>query len=74
MSQPSIPQGGVHLDKGEGKSFWLLTDLRYIQNQRRGRRTASSRSRSSRQVLDIGSAASHPSPRGRELLHSRRNV
>jgi mannose-6-phosphate isomerase-like protein (cupin superfamily) len=23
----SLPQGGVHLDKGEGKSFWLLTDL-----------------------------------------------
>ena len=27
MSQPSLRQGGVHLDKGQGKSFWLLTDL-----------------------------------------------
>src|SRR2546430_17643674 len=25
MSQ--LAQGGVHLGKGEGKSFWLLTDL-----------------------------------------------
>ena len=27
MAQPSLTQGGVHLAKGEGKSFWLLTDL-----------------------------------------------
>ena len=27
MSQPSLTQGGVHLGRGEGKSFWLLTDL-----------------------------------------------
>ena len=27
MSQPSLAQGGVHVSKGEGKSFWLLTDL-----------------------------------------------
>ena len=27
MSQPSLTQGGVHLGKGEGKAFWLLTDL-----------------------------------------------
>ena len=27
MSQPSLTQGGVHLGNGEGKSFWLLTDL-----------------------------------------------
>src|SRR5256885_14432496 len=27
MSQPSLAQGGVHLGKGEGRSFWLLTDL-----------------------------------------------
>ena len=26
MSQ-SLTQGGVHLGRGEGKSFWLLTDL-----------------------------------------------
>jgi quercetin dioxygenase-like cupin family protein len=27
MSQRSLTEGAVHLDKGEGKSFWLLTDL-----------------------------------------------
>src|SRR5438094_5435027 len=27
VAQPSLNQGGVHLAKGEGKSFWLLTDL-----------------------------------------------
>jgi len=27
MSQPSLAQGGVHLGKGEGRSFWLLADL-----------------------------------------------
>ena len=27
MSQPSLTNGGVHLDRGQGKSFWLLTDL-----------------------------------------------
>jgi len=27
VSQPSLTQGGVHLGKGEGKAFWLLTDL-----------------------------------------------
>ena len=27
MSQPSLTQGGVHRGPGEGKSFWLLTDL-----------------------------------------------
>src|SRR5438477_9880920 len=27
MSQPSLAQGGVHLGKGEGRAFWLLTDL-----------------------------------------------
>jgi quercetin dioxygenase-like cupin family protein len=27
VSQPSLTQGGIHLGKGEGKSFWLLTDL-----------------------------------------------
>jgi quercetin dioxygenase-like cupin family protein len=27
MSQPSLTHGGVYLGKGEGKSFWLLTDL-----------------------------------------------
>ena len=27
MSAPSLPQGGVNIDHGEGKSFWLLTDL-----------------------------------------------
>jgi len=27
VAQPSLTQGGVHLGKGEGKSFWLLTDL-----------------------------------------------
>lgn len=27
MSQPSLTQGGVHLGKGEGRSFWLLADL-----------------------------------------------
>jgi quercetin dioxygenase-like cupin family protein len=27
VSQSSLAQGGVQLGKGEGKSFWLLTDL-----------------------------------------------
>ena len=27
MSQASLLQGGVHVGRGEGKSFWLLTDL-----------------------------------------------
>lgn len=27
MSQPSLTQGGVHVGRGEGKSFWLLADL-----------------------------------------------
>lgn len=27
MSPSSLAQGGVHLGGGEGKSFWLLTDL-----------------------------------------------
>ena len=27
MSQSSLPQGGIRLGRGEGKSFWLLTDL-----------------------------------------------
>ena len=27
MAQPSLTQGGIHLNTGEGKSFWLLTDL-----------------------------------------------
>lgn len=27
MSHPSLTQGGVHLGKGEGRSFWLLADL-----------------------------------------------
>ena len=27
MSQPSLTQGGVHLGKGQGSSFWLLSDL-----------------------------------------------
>ncbi len=27
MSDSSLPQGGVHLEKGKGRSFWLLTDL-----------------------------------------------
>jgi len=27
VSQPSLTQGGIHLGRGEGKSFWLLTDL-----------------------------------------------
>jgi quercetin dioxygenase-like cupin family protein len=27
VSQASLAQGGIHLGKGEGKSFWLLTDL-----------------------------------------------
>ena len=27
MSQPPLTQGGIHLGRGEGKSFWLLTDL-----------------------------------------------
>ena len=27
MSQPPLTQGGIHLARGEGKSFWLLTDL-----------------------------------------------
>ena len=27
VSQASLTQGGIHLDKGQGKSFWLLTDL-----------------------------------------------
>jgi Cupin domain len=26
VSQPSLTQGGIHLGRGEGKSFWLLTD------------------------------------------------
>ena len=27
MSQPSSTQGAIHLGNGEGKAFWLLTDL-----------------------------------------------
>jgi len=27
VSQASLTQGGVHVGRGEGKSFWLLTDL-----------------------------------------------
>ena len=27
MSTSTLPQGGVSIDRGEGKSFWLLTDL-----------------------------------------------
>lgn len=27
MSQSALATGGVHLGKGEGKAFWLLTDL-----------------------------------------------
>jgi len=27
VSQPSLTQGGVHLGKGQGSSFWLLSDL-----------------------------------------------
>ena len=27
MSQASLPQDGVHVGRGEGKSFWLLSDL-----------------------------------------------
>lgn len=27
MSQPSLAEGGVKLGRGEGQSFWLLTDL-----------------------------------------------
>jgi quercetin dioxygenase-like cupin family protein len=27
VSQPTLAQGGVHFGSGEGKSFWLLTDL-----------------------------------------------
>jgi quercetin dioxygenase-like cupin family protein len=27
VSQSSLPQGGIRLGRGEGKSFWLLTDL-----------------------------------------------
>jgi quercetin dioxygenase-like cupin family protein len=27
VSQPSLAQGGVFAGKGQGKSFWLLTDL-----------------------------------------------
>jgi quercetin dioxygenase-like cupin family protein len=27
VSQPSLTQGGIHLGRGEGKAFWLLTDL-----------------------------------------------
>lgn len=27
MSQPSLRQGGVHVGKGEGNAYWLLTDL-----------------------------------------------
>jgi len=27
VSHPPLTQGGVHLGRGEGKSFWLLTDL-----------------------------------------------
>ena len=27
MSQASLTQGGVHVGRGEGKCFWLLTDL-----------------------------------------------
>jgi quercetin dioxygenase-like cupin family protein len=27
VSHSSLPQGGVHQGKGDGKSFWLLTDL-----------------------------------------------
>jgi hypothetical protein len=27
VPRPSLPHGGVHLGKGEGMSFWLLTDL-----------------------------------------------
>jgi len=27
VAQPSLTQGGVYVGKGEGKSFWLLTDL-----------------------------------------------
>jgi quercetin dioxygenase-like cupin family protein len=27
MAQPSLRQGGIYLNTGEGKSFWLLTDL-----------------------------------------------
>ena len=27
MSHASLTQGGVHVGRGEGKSFWLLTDL-----------------------------------------------
>jgi quercetin dioxygenase-like cupin family protein len=27
MSQPSLPHGGVCLERGQGTSFWLLTDL-----------------------------------------------
>ena len=27
MSTPTLPQGGVSIDRGEGKAYWLLTDL-----------------------------------------------
>ncbi len=27
MSQPALAHGGVHLGRGEGNAFWLLTDL-----------------------------------------------
>jgi quercetin dioxygenase-like cupin family protein len=27
VAHASLPQGGVHQEKGQGKSFWLLTDL-----------------------------------------------
>jgi mannose-6-phosphate isomerase-like protein (cupin superfamily) len=27
MAKPSLVPGGIHLDNGEGKSFWLLADL-----------------------------------------------
>jgi len=27
MAQPSLTQGGIHFGPGQGKSFWLLTDL-----------------------------------------------
>lgn len=27
MTESSLTQGGIHLGRGQGKSFWLLTDL-----------------------------------------------
>ena len=70
VSQPSLTEGGVHVGKGEGRSFWLLTDLHTFKvvgadtNGSVHRRRAHGRT-------GARSTASHPSQQRRELLHPR---